>query len=383
MNVPAWWRSYWPLAVLPLVAVALDLVLWARGEAWTLSDWASSFALGAVTTMVVGMLLARRQGAIQEALADLQLTEKIAVLNSVAPRLRKAGDPGQARRSLYDCRAGLTLLPLARAPLREEYLRSVAALLRTLRTSLDASLHTRAQWTDDDWEDLTRAVQGLRESAAHQVRSSPAMAAYWSREIGPHTEALLRAAGGSVPFDVFRRHFTEGADRIRTSLDWDALAALAADGSGAVALERVTTSVASYDPGALAGYVAPWYRGASGTETAYDAPDAVPLHHAELATDRGLATLNAPRRARITALREHYAGRVDGEGISLVLATYALDADRRLVLDGNHRLTALLHLIAEGCPVHLTEFRLTAPLNPALLPDLRHFTGELGGRARE
>jgi uncharacterized SAM-binding protein YcdF (DUF218 family) len=87
--------------VLPLVAVALDLVLWARGEAWTLSDWASSFALGAVTTMVVGMLLARRQGAIQEALADLQLTEKIAVLNSVAPRLRKAGDPGQARRSLY------------------------------------------------------------------------------------------------------------------------------------------------------------------------------------------------------------------------------------------------------------------------------------------
>jgi hypothetical protein len=376
VNVPTWWRSYWPLAVLPLVAVALDLILWARGEAWSLSDWASSFALGAVTTMAVGMLLARRQGAIQEALADLQLTEKIAVLNAATPRLRKAGDPGQARRSLYDCRAGLALLPLARTSMQEEYLRTVSDVLRTLHASLDASLHTRVLWTDDDWADLTRAVEGLRESAAHQARRSGTMAAYWSREVGPHTAALLGAAGGSVPFEVFRRHFTQGADRIRTSLDWDALAALAADGSGAAAavrLDTVTTSVAAYDPQALSGYHAPWYRDASGTaETSYDAAGAVPLRHAELAAD--LAVLDAPRRARITALRDHYAARVDGEGISLVLATYALGPGHCLVLDGNHRLTALLHLVDQGCPIHLIEFRLTAPLDPLLLPDLAHHT---------
>ncbi|MPY34142.1 hypothetical protein FNH09_23690 [Streptomyces adustus] len=144
-----------------------------------------------------------------------------------------------------------------------------------------------------------------------------------------------------------------------------------------VGLAMVGTRLAPYDLAALAGYHAPWYREGSGTgEVRYDRRGAVPLRHAELATD--LSSLRQERRSRIGELRDHYATRLDAQGISLMLATYALGPDGYLVLDGNHRLTALAQLVAKGCPATLTEFRLTAPLDPALLPDLRHYRG--GGR---
>jgi hypothetical protein len=357
--------------VLPLSAGALDLLLWWRGQAWSLSDWASSFGLGAVTTMVVGMLLARRQTGIQEALADLELTEKVGALNFAVSGLRDTGTPGPARRSLYDCRAGLALLPLARRPMQDEYLRTVAGVLATLDTSLGSSLHSRARWTREDWSDLNRAVEGLRETALLHVPRSPVMADHWSREIDGRTAALLRVSSGAVTFEVFRRHFTQGRDRIRTALAWEPLARLADDGSGAVRVETLSIDVAAYDVSALAGYHAPWYGDGAG-EVPYGHPDAAPIRHTELAT--GLAVLDPDRRSRVVALREQYAARVDGREIAVTLATYDLGGGRCLVLDGNHRLTALVQLIVQGCPVRVTDFRLTAPLDPALLPDLRHFT---------
>ncbi|MGW2823644.1 hypothetical protein ACWC24_22015 [Streptomyces sp. NPDC001443] len=365
------------MAVLPVVAGVMDLLLWWHGEPWSWSDWASSFGLGAVTTMVVGMLLARRQGNIQEALADLELTEKIAYLTYSAPELREASTPGRTYRALYDCRAGLSLVPLARPAMQEEYLRTVSRVLSTVTDTLGSSLHSHAHWTPDDWRKLLSVIEGLRGTAEFHARRSRIMADHWSGEFGSRTGQLARMAVQPVPFEVFRAHFTQGAHRIRASLDWEALSRMARQGDPPVGLAMVSTTLAPYDLAALAGYHAPWYREASGTgEVRYDQRDAVPLRHAELATD--LSSLRQERRSRIGELRDHYATRLDAQGISLMLATYALGPDGYLVLDGNHRLTALAQLVAKGCPATLIEFRLTAPLDPALLPDLRHYRG--GGR---
>ncbi|MGW7054533.1 hypothetical protein [Streptomyces sp. NPDC054888] len=323
--------------------------------------------------MIVGMLLARRQTCIQEALADLELTEKVAVLNFSVPRLRETSEPGLTHRSLYDCRAGLALVPLARDVMQEEYLRTVVRVLQTLGETLGSSLRSHVHWTGEDWEDLARATQGLHETATRNAKSSAIMADYWSREIDERTRELLRASDGTVPFEVFRTHFTQGADRIRTTLAWDVLAEMATNGSGAVRLEMVSTNVSSYDLSPLEGYFAPWYHDGSG-EVGYDHQDAVPIRHIELATD--LSRLYETRRSGVTALRNHYGSRVDGQRISLVLATYSLGEGRHLVLDGNHRLTALAQLVAQGCPVRVTEYRLTAPLEPSILPDLAHHQPE-------
>lgn len=364
------WRSYWPLAVLPVTAGVMDLLLWAGGEAWSWSDWASSFGLGAVATMVVGMLLARRQGNIQEALADLELTEKVAILTSAIPLLRAGSLPSRTHRTLYDCRAGLALLPLARDAMQEEYLRTVVRAVTTVRTSLTSSLRAHAEWTDEDWADLVAVVRKLRETAVLNARRSATMAEFWARELDEET-ARLGGLTGEVTFDLFRTHFTRSTDRIRTALDWEALAALAARGDGSVRLDKAVVPVAPYDLAALDGYYAPWYHDGA-RETGYDHRGALPLRHRDLAGDRSV--LDPGRQTRIQHLYARYAARHDGEETGLLLATYALDADRRLVLDGNHRLSAVARLVAEGCPALLTEIRLAAPLDPALLPDLAHHT---------
>ncbi|MHC3469290.1 hypothetical protein ACYF6T_11285 [Streptomyces sp. 7R007] len=366
------WADYWPLAVLPVTAGVMDLFLWWRGQAWSWSDWASSFGLGAVTTMIVGMLLARRQGNIQEALADLELTEKVAYLTFSVTALRRASGPERTHRAVYDCRSGLSLVPLARQPMQVEYLRTVARVLETVTDTLGSSLHSHARWTAEDWSHLVTAVEGLRETAEFNARRSAIMAAHWSDGIDTSTRELLRIATGGVPFDVFRAHFTKGPDRIRTSLDWPALTEMAGRGDGTVRLSMVSTDIPPYTLTTLAGYHAPWYRDGSGSgEVRYDHPDAVPIRHAELAADASV--LREDRRSRIRVLREHYSARLDGEGLSLILATFALGPDRCLVLDGNHRLTAVTQLVAQGCPARLIEYRLTAPVSSAVLPDLIHY----------
>jgi hypothetical protein len=354
----------------------MDLLLWWGGEPWNWSDWASSFGLGAVTTMIVGMLLARRQGSIQEALADLELTEKVAILTFSVPELRESSVPGRTYRALYDCRAGLSLVPLAREPMQEEYLRTVVRVLQTIGDTLGSSLRSHARWTYDDWARLATVVEGLRETAVFNARRSTIMADHWSGEIDARTGELLRIATDSVPFEVFRTHFTEGTDRIRTALDWDALSGMAAQDNGTVRLSMVSTEVPPYALSMLEGYLAPWYRNGSGSasgEVGYDHLDAVPIRHTELVTD--LSALQDDRRSRIGMLRDHYAAQADGQGVSLILATYSVGPDRFLVLDGNHRLTAVTQLVAQGCPATLTEFRLTAPVDPAILPDLVHYPG--------
>ncbi|MGW1587939.1 hypothetical protein [Streptomyces sp. NPDC002386] len=353
----------------------MDLFLWWRGEPWSWSDWASSFGLGAVTTMVVGMLLARRQGNIQEALADLELTEKVAYLTFSVSQLREGSAPELTRRALYDCRAGLSLVPLARRPMQEEYLRTVSRVLETITDRLGSSLRSHAQWTRDDWSDFTSVVGTLRETAAFHARRSRIVAAHWADGIDTTTRELLRIGTAPVPFEVFKAHFTEGADRIRTSLDWTALSEMVRRDDGTVRLSMISTELTPYRLSDLGGYHAPWYRDASGSgEVEYDHADAVPIRHAELVTD--LSVLRGERRSRIEALRDQYATRLDGPGVSLTLATYALGPGRSLVLDGNHRLTALAQLVAKGCPVRLIEFRLTAPVSSAILPDLIHYQAD-------
>ncbi|MFG1807599.1 hypothetical protein [Streptomyces sp. NPDC049040] len=364
------WKSYWPLAALPVAAGLLDWALWLDGQAWSLADWASNFGLGAVTTMVVGMLLARRQGDIQEALADLQLTEKVSILTAAVPLLRVGSLPGPTYRSLHDCRAAMALIPLASEAMQQEYLQTVTKVLATVQRGLESSLQSYARWTPEDWADLADVVDKLRETTERHARRSDVLAEYWSREIEGETRRLRGLSSGDVPFELFRKHFTSGPDRIRTMVSWDALADLAARVDSPVRVHKVSTHVAPYETGTLENYYSPWYRNGHGA-AAYDSHDAVPLRHADVATDP--SGLSPETQARISTVREQYARRADGSDISLLLATYSLGSDRYLVLDGNHRLSALTQLIAQGCPATLTEFRLTAPLDPSLLPDLAHY----------
>lgn len=372
----AFWGNYWPLLVLPVVAALLDLALAGLDEAWTLADWITNVVLGGVTTVAVGILLARRQTQIQEALADLELTEKVAMLAFAVPDLRERLHPGRTCRALYDARAGLTLVRLAREPMQREYLEAVGGVLVEVDRAMRASLAAYIGWTDDDRARFRRVVGTLREQAQDGARRSPLVREAWTRTVDPRTESLMSLPTERIPFEAFRGHFSQGADRIRVALDWDRLAALTA--AGRAEIREVRTEVPPYRTAALGGYTAPWYA-ADGVEVRYDDPAAVPLCHADLARD--LSVLEPDRRARVEAIRRSYAERTDGRPIEVVAATHATATGRVLVLDGNHRLAAVAGLVDQGCPVTVREFRVVTAAGPDLVPDLRHHRAAQGAQA--
>ncbi|MFF7244660.1 hypothetical protein ACFZBU_12275 [Embleya sp. NPDC008237] len=368
-------RSYWPLAAVPVVALVLDAVLAWRGQAWSLSDWASSVVLGAVVTVTVGILLARRQTLIQEALADLELIEKVAVLSAGVPGLRTRSPAGEIIRACYDARSGMALLPLARTTMQTEYLETVRAVLDQIERRLAGSLEPHATWSTDDWDRFHTVVLRLAESAQAAADRSTTVRDHWSSTIDPATRRLSALTGTRVPFGAFRHHYTQGPDRIRVHLDWDRLAGLVGDNDGAVRIERVLTTMEPRDLAALAHYRTPWYHdpaSPAGGEVGYDDPAAHPIPHTRVARDGIL--LEPEREARITAVKHWYSEQAITGAIHLTLATYAAAPDRILVLDGNHRLAALARLVKEGCPATITEFRITgaAGVLPPLIPDLTH-----------
>ncbi|MDG4533508.1 hypothetical protein [Streptomyces sp. AV19] len=360
-----------------IVAAGSDAVLRGRGQGWSLSDWLSNVVLGALATVIVGILLARRQTRVQEALADLELTEKIAALRVADARLRDQCTSEAAHRAVLDCRAGLALVPLARVPMQEEYLRAAVRMVRVLGDALGSSLEPRATWSDADWEYLRENMEELLKSAEHNLKGASAMRPIWIDDINSCKGRILELAQGEVLFTVFRRHFTQSQNRIRTLLDWNALARLAPPNGNAVWVEHLTRQVT--DPAALASYFTVWYTRSDGTETEYDHPEARPISLASLAEGTS-CYLGRERRDRIKDLHRHYAAKVEGKDIRVLIATYpvrvepsAPDAREAVViLDGNHRLAALVQLAREGCPFTIAEFRLHAPADPAFLPDLSH-----------
>jgi hypothetical protein len=240
-------------------------------------------------------------------------------------------------------------------------------VLAEVERAMRSSLAAYTGWTDDDRARFRGVVATLREQARQGARRSPLVREAWTRTLDPRTQSLMSLPTEHIPFEAFRAHFSQGADRIRVALDWDRLAALVA--AGRAEIREVRTEVPPYGTEVFAGFAAPWYA-ADGAEVGYDHPGAVPLCHAELARD--LSVLEPARRARVETIRRGYVERTDGTPVEVVAATHATAGGRVLVLDGNHRLAAVAGLVDQGCPVTVREFRVVTSAVPELVPDLRH-----------
>ncbi|QIJ62017.1 hypothetical protein [Streptomyces sp. JB150] len=178
-----------------------------------------------------------------------------------------------------------------------------------------------------------------------------------------------------VSWNAFRRLFAPdrdgvrgapGRDGVRVALDWPRLAAL--HRTGAVRVVREDHALDRLPPPYA--YYAPWYADPAGRPTDYRAADARPLNSADLArTGQGLTE---EQRHRVG----HFERALAEAPLRLCLPTLDLGEGRRLVLDGNHRLVALLRLVATGPGAAVHEFRVSAPLDPKLLPDLHHWVAD-------
>jgi hypothetical protein len=131
---------------------------------------------------------------------------------------------------------------------------------------------------------------------------------------------------------------------------------------------RVTV-VAATDFCEIDDWYTPWYVDSSGRECGFDAGDARPLTIAEAARSHG--SLTQERRARLDRIASEL--RCTEEPRDVLVATYGLGGRAQLVLDGNHRLTALKDV---GGAIRVVGLCLMGPVTAAVLPDLARWEGE-------
>ncbi|MGA5452385.1 hypothetical protein ACPCVO_37695 [Streptomyces umbrinus] len=360
-------RGYLPLMIVPIFAVLINLTLIPFDQTWTLSDWATNVVLALVVTMVGGML-ARRQQEIQEALADLEMTEKIAVLALESGSIKRKGgsEASVICQTFFDARAGLSLLTLARTDMQREYLAGMARTMKVIEGFTTFDLIAYQAWSPEgDWVAYKEAARSLagdlrlrKERCAQELQGAVA-------ELETTLEGMLMLTEPpNVSPRSFMGYFASGGNRIRVSLNWDLLLDLAGEGTASINMSNFGMSqVCDAEI-----YFTPWYQNGDGVETSWSDPGAAALSVID-ASER----VSGQRQLRLAQIQSWLTSQSDGTCKEVCIATIALPEGKRLVLDGNHRLVAAVPLLRRGVRVEVREFLVTAPLSDDLLPDLVHW----------
>jgi hypothetical protein len=117
----------------------------------------------------------------------------------------------------------------------------------------------------------------------------------------------------------------------------------------------------------LATYYLPWYRSPEGTEAFWSEPEARPI--AAVSWMQARQAVSPDKRRGVAEFARLY--RTSGATVQVLAACYDLGESRRLVLDGTHRIAALMETAA---PFRLLAVTLRGPLSESVLPDLRHWS---------
>jgi hypothetical protein len=153
---------------------------------------------------------------------------------------------------------------------------------------------------------------------------------------------------------AFADAFRQG---IRVGFKWDRFLA----DNWPVRSARLTT------PDGLRQCLLPWYLGGSGREVAYNEPDAKPLRLSSI--PQVLDSLKADRQARIQRFVAQF--KLATAPVEFSVPAYSLASDGYLVLDGNHRLSALT---LSSVPFAISLWSVCGPLEDDCLPDLVHWS---------
>ena len=337
--------------VFPSAAVVLGigvglLVQW-KSPDWKAPDWVS--LLYAIALSVGGFYLAgylsNQTQQLQEATANLELREKVGVIEGHA--LRSSRPDSDALWSLYvasDVRAALHLYPQAEKTQQDDLL---AAIQNAYGSMLRADFATRLtepeglcvrEGTESMMADLTR-VAGSRSHDALASADAFTKGLLASSTTSSLSPTLINS------FESFEAYFHPA---VRTLLDWTLLA----KGN-----PKIRPLLAANWAQVLA-WSTPWYS-FEGREKDFQC-GIPPVSFARLDADPGC--LDVTRRSKIDAialgLRTHPQ--------AVLVAVYSAD-DRFIVLDGNHTLAAV---VIHRLPNPVLAIVVEGPFDARILPDL-------------
>ncbi|CAD5974447.1 hypothetical protein PCC9214_04051 [Planktothrix tepida] len=157
-----------------------------------------------------------------------------------------------------------------------------------------------------------------------------------------------------IPFLMFQAFFHAS---IRIQLNWQRLK-----------IEKITVKITVFDqlenPSA---WYLPWYFNNLYEEVSYLESNANPLTLADI--PKAINRLDSGRRDKIQELLNEFINTTQ-QPVQLVIATYALPNGKHLIMDGNHRSSAL---ILAGVKARLMVFEICGPIDKELIPDLCHW----------
>lgn len=157
-----------------------------------------------------------------------------------------------------------------------------------------------------------------------------------------------------IPFLIFESFFKES---IRVQLHWEKLRS-----------EQVTVRLSVCDElQNPSDWYLPWYFNDIDEEVSYLVANAIPLTLADI--PKAINRLNSKRRDKIKELLSGFIN-TNKQPVQVVIATYALPDGKHLIIDGNHRSSAL---IIAGVRARLIVFEVLGAVDKELLPDLCHW----------
>lgn len=371
-------RGYWPLLPFAPVVVLMNWVLNSRGTPLSPQDWASNVILAFVVTLT-GLMVSHRQAQRQEALSENEITEKIAVLSGTADKIEADFTASRVRQMLIDARAGLHLYPYSHQESREEYLRVLREAVARVHETLHGSLRAYSDWSISDWGEFKNLLTLLGHALDRRTKSRRKRDTAAVLDLSLHiSDMMLLPDPPSVPLAVFRRHFSErNRHKIRVCLDWSVLEELVRRDAASIVIKKGSEALVD-----LRQAYAPWYLDANGREVGWRDENGAAVRFSKIDE---VYDLLAPHRHHIIDGFVESMLKGDNESVPRVeVATLDMGLLGVLVLDGNHRLSAILKYregYDEPISVNFIEYRIKAPLDCRLVSDLEYHLRRSGKSA--
>jgi hypothetical protein len=368
-------RQYWPLLAIVPVAIALDVTLAAIGEAWSASEWASNIIFAYAATLAT-VVLARRQENLQESSAATELWKTIASISGTRDDMTSSAGASAVRRILIDARAGVHLLSFADQASRSEYLSTVRRAVDDVLHLITGSVRPYTLWSEPDWSTIAADTGNLRRELT-SLKGIRGPEAINLSELITALDAITEEtrAHDLVPYQNFERSYRRGdvSNRIRVLLNWDLLHDYVDRRQATIRIHRAWAADWLQDNTVYS----VWYARADQSEATFASAewrdaDVQPITVNDLNTY--FDAMPESRKADITSLVAYLSVRQAGVLPTIEVVTLEISKDTLIILDGNHRLGAVVRGRGNRrlpLLVNIVEYRVSVPYDPELLPDLR------------
>lgn len=323
-------------------------------QPWTTKDWATN-VIFALFLAGLTSILASRQGNLQQALAEVAITEKISSIFKQMDEIRKHIPPSACHQLLTETRAGFYMYKYADSRTQSELIRTTEFALKILRERVHDSIYPFAFWDNEDWEQVRGAARLLREQLEKLSKKNS-----WKKSINKSiiNDLVIIESITSMPYEVFLKAYrdrNEGRE-IRIVFNWDVLEQALHNNEACI--EHHSKKIEQFFVGKEV--FAPWHFSRNEKHVSHSSEEAFKLGEIGRINE-WWSNLQESFRTRTLEIQKYLANQPKRQRPVIEVVTLQINPVAYLVLDGNHRLSAAKlkrERYRNEIPVDVSEYRI-------------------------